>query len=97
MVEYLPLVFICTTSGVMVISYGVYHAVKFKDRVKYGNVDSKLLFERELTVCVLSCQIEIPGKADERSVSKTLHIQCQILCSEHEICYVVLILFVLVF
>lgn len=48
MVEYLPLVFICTTSGVMVISYGVYHAVKFKDRVKYGNVDSKLLFEKRV-------------------------------------------------
>ena len=45
MVEYLPLVFIYTTSGVIIISYGVYHAVKFKDRVKYGNVDSKLLFE----------------------------------------------------
>ncbi len=48
MVEYLPLVFICAASGVVVFSYGIYYVVKLKDRIKYGNVNAKLLFEKRV-------------------------------------------------
>lgn len=48
MVEYLPLIYIGAAGGVFVVSYGVCCSVRIKDRMKYGNIDARLLFEKRI-------------------------------------------------